>query len=431
MASTSAFSGLVSGLDTKTMISQLMQLEAIPQTQLRTKLTTTNSQLGVVQAINAKAASMTTSAEALAKGTLYTTPKVTSSSTAATAVVTGAPAAGSVSFTVTQLAAAHSVATSGVPTADFTITKGGKDYPIAVGTGGAAGVAAAINASGAGISAAAVTDKTGATRLVLTSTAPGAASSFTIAGGGITTSVLTPATNAEVSLGTGFTVASATNTFDTLVAGASITVSATATTPVTVTTVRDAGAVTKAVSGLVASMNTVLGDISFHGKAPVGGQASTSAGGLLAGNSTLRDLGNRILDTVSGRLGAETVSLAGLEVTREGTVKFDEAKLTALLASDPAKAQSVLTAFGETVRDVGSRASSSTNGSLTLMIESNQSRARDLTNRIDGWDARLDLREATLSKKWLAMETALQRLQSQSGALTSSLNSMFDPNKSE
>ena len=63
MASASV-SGLVSGLDTATIISQLMQVEAAPQTLLKTKLSSEQTTIANLQSLNAKFAALTTRAEA-------------------------------------------------------------------------------------------------------------------------------------------------------------------------------------------------------------------------------------------------------------------------------------------------------------------------------------------------------------------------------
>ena len=55
MANTS-IGGLISGLDTATIISQLMQLEAQPQTRLKTKVTVEQSAVTALQALNTKLA---------------------------------------------------------------------------------------------------------------------------------------------------------------------------------------------------------------------------------------------------------------------------------------------------------------------------------------------------------------------------------------
>ena len=62
MSGTTSISGLVSGLDTTSIISQLMQLEAAPQTLLKNKQATESSTVSALQTLNTKIASLATAA---------------------------------------------------------------------------------------------------------------------------------------------------------------------------------------------------------------------------------------------------------------------------------------------------------------------------------------------------------------------------------
>ena len=106
MASASV-SGLVSGLDTATIISQLMQVEAQPQTMLKTRLSTEQSTVSTLQALNARFATLASKAHDLTTTASWSPLTATSSSTqvSATAATTAVP--GGLSFTVNSTAAAH------------------------------------------------------------------------------------------------------------------------------------------------------------------------------------------------------------------------------------------------------------------------------------------------------------------------------------
>src|SRR4051795_8255856 len=97
---TSSIGGLVSGLDTATIISQLMQVEAQTQTNLKNRVTTEQSTVKSLQDLNAKLAALTTSAATLAKPAGWNPLTVTSSSAnvSVTAGTTAQP--GSFSFKV-------------------------------------------------------------------------------------------------------------------------------------------------------------------------------------------------------------------------------------------------------------------------------------------------------------------------------------------
>src|SRR3954453_2752647 len=100
--------GLVSGLDTTTIISQLLQLQAAPQDRLKSTLSSTQAEVTAFQAVNTKVASLQTAAEKLAKAATWGSVAATSSSTAVTATASSGALAGSLTFAVKALAAAKS-----------------------------------------------------------------------------------------------------------------------------------------------------------------------------------------------------------------------------------------------------------------------------------------------------------------------------------
>src|SRR4051812_37079014 len=195
MAGVSMGTGLTSGIDYSTMISQLMQIEGQPQTLLKNQLSDTQDDAAAYRDINSSFAAIATAAAALTKPETWTTARATSSSTTVGATSTTGAAGGSLSFTVEKLAASHSLVTGanwlttdlafglGSP---LTVTKSdGTTVDITPtdtdgnGTVSLAEAVTAINAGNAGISATTVNTGSGY-RLQLTSKSTGAASSFTL-----------------------------------------------------------------------------------------------------------------------------------------------------------------------------------------------------------------------------------------------------------
>ena len=86
--------GLVSGLDTTSLITSLLQIEAQPQTQLKTRLTATQNTAAAYRSINTKFDALRTAAEALTSAGLAaarsatSSADVTSSATSAAAATT-------------------------------------------------------------------------------------------------------------------------------------------------------------------------------------------------------------------------------------------------------------------------------------------------------------------------------------------------------
>jgi flagellar hook-associated protein 2 len=232
--------GLISGLDTTSLIAQLVQAEGAPQAQLKTKLTTTQAAATAYRSINTRFDAIRTAAEAVLKPETWAAKKASSSTTGVTVTAGSTAAAGSLAFEVKDLAATHSVVSGGNWTS--TSDSYGMTAPIAVrdengvevgtitvgGAGTLTDAVSAINASSYGLSATTVKDSSGKYRLQVTSTATGAESVFALgAAGTFTTS--NQGKDARVTVGTpGLTtydVVSATNSFSTLMDGVTVTVS--------------------------------------------------------------------------------------------------------------------------------------------------------------------------------------------------------------
>lgn len=435
MASTSAISGLVSGLDTKTIISQLMSLAKAPQDDLKTSLAKTNTQITAAQSINSKAASMTTLAKELATAKTYTTASASSTDSSVSATASATAANGSITFTVKQLAAAHVVLSDAIPTGSGApapaISVGSANYSADT----TAQLADTINNDANATVTATVVNDGSSQRLQLTAKGTGSANAFSVTGTGFTDSngdevstVVKQGQNAQIAIGDpaagngAVTISSASNTFTNLMTGVDVTVSAKDKTA-TVSTSVNQSAITSKVNNLVSAMNNVLSDVAFHTKAlATGTTASSTNGGLLRGNSTMRDLAGQVLSSVSsGTPGGDNATLAGLSVTRQGQVTFDSAAFDKLYKSDPTRAADVLAKFAAAVQTAGSQASDPTSGSVTGFITGSQTTVKTLTDNIAGWDDRLASKQKRLEAQYGALEVALQKLSGQSDSLTAAL----------
>src|SRR3990170_3859266 len=102
-----AVDGLISGLNTTDLINSLMQLEALPQTQLKKKVSGSQAMISALQGLNTKIASLATLATDTAKPAALDLFKATSSSTTATTAVRAGASAGQMNVVVTTLAQAQ------------------------------------------------------------------------------------------------------------------------------------------------------------------------------------------------------------------------------------------------------------------------------------------------------------------------------------
>jgi flagellar hook-associated protein 2 len=132
----SSIDGLVSGLDTTSLINQLMAAERAPQDRLKAQVTRAQNVIKAYQALNTRLAAVRDAGAALADATGWNVMKGSSSTPTVATVTTGASAlSGSLSFTVNRLATAASMVSTGtVPSLSSTITSGS----LLVSAGGAA-----------------------------------------------------------------------------------------------------------------------------------------------------------------------------------------------------------------------------------------------------------------------------------------------------
>ena len=440
-----AVDGLVSGLDTTSLINSLMQLEAIPQQTLKTKVSATQSFISALQGLNTKVASLATLTKEAAKPTsLDVHAATTSDANIATATASAGTGPSSISMVVRNLAQAQvavSAAMASWPEDPPVLTVVGSDgtqTQITASSTSLDDIVTAINGSSAGVKATKVGDGAGGYRLQFTSSKTGVAGSFDIyAGNAVDESknlftqpgaaVITAAQDAEVELWSGSaaqqTYTSSTNTFTQLLSNVSITVAKASTDPVTITVARDTAAATKLAESLVGALNTVFAEISVKSVVTTSTNDGVTKvnGGPLTGESLTRVINQQLLDAATMPVDGRSPSEMGITITKTGTIEFDAEKFTAALAEDPERVQAALSELAARVETVATRASDKHEGQLSLRIASEESSTRRLNTQILEWDDRLATRRATLERTYAALEVQLNNLNAQSGYLTSQL----------
>lgn len=443
-----SISGLASGLDTETIINQLMQLEAAPQTQLKNNLSSERSSLTFLQNINAKVASLTIRAGDLAKASAWASLTATSSSDKVSVAATDGATTGTFSFTVVQTATAHQLsfgtkaALTDVVTGGSTVVRldmlDGTTRNIDTVDGTLSGLVKAINDADAGIRASTIKTADGNYRLQVESTTTGAASDFTLTNldgagllGGtdpINGGVMVQGQDAAVTIGINSDrVTSSTDTFTALMPGVDVTLASDVVTgtAATVTIGRDSTPVATLVNSLVDAINSALSDIA----AASDYNTTTKKSGPLAGENSLQSLRNRLLDSIYPGDGTSLASL-GLEVDRSGKITFDKTKFSAAYGADPTgvaakfAASDTTQGFAARVQSIATAASDSTTGTLTSVLTGRNSTIGRLQDSIDAWDLRLELRRTTLTRQYTALEVALSNMQAQSSWLAGQIASL-------
>jgi flagellar hook-associated protein 2 len=431
----------------------MLDIERMPQQLLQNQQTALQKAITAYQSLNTKFSALATAAKTITGDILAPTTSwnaVTATSSDSTRVAVSAQAgatASSLTFTVNQLATTASTFSTGTTAATtdvvtnqstLNLTKNGVTTTLSVGTGTLAEIVTAVNGANAGVTASAVQVSPGAYKLQLTSTATGVGD-----GAGITLTrtngnnafntssfgsmTVVAGKDAQVyvgAAGSGYTVSRSSNTISDLIPGATLTLlKADPTTPTTVTLAGDPNAAADAVSKLVDSVNAIFGQIKLDSAY----NSTTKVGGAFTSDPLTRQLQQNLASAATNSVGGNALGspgLAGVSITRDGTLTFDKTKFLAAYAKDPASVQAVL-GVGTTANPgvagrlaaVAKAATDITTGSVTLAISNRNNRVSDLGKQISAWDTRLALKEKTLRAQFTAMESALGTMKSQSNWL--------------
>lgn len=438
-----SISGLSSGIDSATIIDQLMQLEAIPQDRLKAQQNTEKAVLTALRTLNTDTSLLLGNAEKLAKAETWQSMKATSSNSLVTVTSTSSALPTKLSITVVRPAVAHQqtfassvgldapVLTS--PDGTFALTIGGKTHDL-TSDGTLGGVVKAINAAAAGVTATPVRTAEGTYRLQITADKVGAASTFDLTN--LDTTKLGPVTvrtgvGAQIDVG-GILAESSTNVFADLVPGVTVTladgvVAGAEPTKATISLSQDSSTVKSSVSALVDQVNKLLTTIDTQ----TAGKTTTTAAGPLAGDATARSLRTALLNTVFGT-GTTSMSSLGIQTDRYGKLVFDGAAFDKAYAADPAGVAAKFTTGATTSGDgwaarvaaVAKAASAPRTGAIATAIDGRNTTIERLTKSISDWDDRLELRRASLERTYTALETALNGLQSQGNWLAGQIASL-------
>lgn len=446
--------GMISGLKTSDLINQLMQVETMPQTMLKSKVATTQAFLSALQGLNTRVASLADVAKNVAKPESWQAATAVSSVGSVKVTTSAGAQPSSLSFTVDRLATAQTSVSGTVPDlasffggtvpSHMTIASGsGADQKAVVvdlaGVTDLAELAGKLNAAGTGVTASVVKISATDSRLQITGKGTGEKSSFDIYAGKHTKDelvagvgaplvnridALVGAVDAKITVWGEQQITSASNTFSDVLTGVSFTVSQKTTEPATITVSRDDAALTKLAKDLVGAMGVVLSEITSR----TSPKTTTSedgrtiiTGGVLSADSATRGIQQSVTTAMSYPVGGISPSAVGITVTKEGTFTLDEAKFAEALAKDPAMVEKVVSGIAARVAETATGISDSADGSLTSKIKNQESFSKGLSEQVSDWDRRLANRRSGLERTYASLEVTLSGLQSQSSWLAGQL----------
>jgi flagellar hook-associated protein 2 len=457
--------GLASGLDTNTIVSQLMSIERNPQVLLHQRQLVEQARQAALKDVQSRVQNLQSAIAGLGDASAWADVQSVESSDETKLVGTriGGAAPGAYTLTVSQLArAAQATQQTGASaaSADGTLT-------FALGSGSAV----SVNIT-AGDSLDTIASRINGTtdipvyatvvngsKLVISGKQTGATNAITV-GGSLAAdfgfSETMAAQDAKYTLNGGAEQSSASNTITNAIVGVSVTLKAPTTSPASIVVgapAPDTDAIQKKIQDLVDQYNSTVDFI--HGKLTEKKVVNPTtdddrAKGVLNGDSQLDGLLNSLRaavgDLVQGRPNdMQALSQVGLSTGKttgggaldqdaiEGKLTLDTTKLADALSTRLSDVKALFSnATGTYATEglaqrlhgvvdpwvVGSGTSSAI---FDSRISSEQSMIDELVKQQSDMDVRLNDREAALRQKFTAMETALSQIQSQGNWLLGQL----------
>ena len=475
--------GLVSGMDTETIISQLMDIEKKPVTKIQNKQSDYQVQLSAYSSLQSSLSSVKSAAQNLASKDNVTSFFASSGNTGLLSASTGSGAiAGNYSVTVNALASVQKL-NSGAFSQSEVVGEGtihlamgaGASVDIAVSAAATiSDVAMSINAAGAGISANVIFDGT-SYFLTLTGNKTGASNaiSLTVTEAGTTepsdplnqdmtglsrlvydsagTKNLTQiqaANDADISVDGIAHIKRSTNTIDDAISGVTLNLKAAdVNSTVTVSVDQDNSLLTTRMNAFISAYNNLsdtLNNLQSY-------DPKTQKTGALFGDSTVRRIQSQLRNLITGSVpglpeGSNRLSDMGIKITNTDAL------------STASKLELNATAFNAKIKDdfdaVSKFFSSATTGSegfssrmvtsvqtildtntgtLTVRTKGIQKSIDTLGKRVDTMNARIAANETRMRAQFSSLEVLLGQFKNQADSLTQQLaqleNNWYSNNK--
>jgi flagellar hook-associated protein 2 len=460
--------GVGSGLDVKSIVSQLMAVEQKPLTLLDTQEANFQAKLTSLGAVKGAFSSLQTAAQALSAASVVSYKATASDSTVFTATADATASIGSYSVEVSHLAQAQKLVTSAAngktsttaaigsgaattltfafgtisgtfnsvsksydPGASFdpNTNKTGASVTIDSGNNTLTGIRDAINASGAGVTASIINDG-GATpyRLALTPDDTGAANSIklSVTGDATLVSLLAndpaatqnmtqtmAAQDASLSID-GIAISSATNAVSGAIPGVTLNLAKESTAATKLSVQRDTSALSSALDGLVKAYNSTNTAIA----------TATAKGAVMQGDwgvLRLQQQARAILSGAQSTGGAFTMlSHLGITFQRDGTLVASSTKVNAALSSNPTDAAAFASALGTALNSAATSLLGST-GVIANQTNGINSSIKDIGNRRTVLQARITNIQNRYQTQFTALDVMISNMNKTSAYLTEQL----------
>lgn len=453
------FSGLGSGIDTDSIVRQLMSVERRPLFNMSRKLSGLESVKGIWQSINTKMNALKNALSDINTNSVSLKMKATSSKEELfTATAESTAVNGTYDVTVKRLAVAHIQAYDlGTPVdGSIDITVDGKTMSIAtLSTDTLETLRDKINegvktkkeadSTFVGVHASIIGGK-----LVLQSEKTGTQYAVTVGqkdSAGNPAAILTEDTTAEtvaqdaqVNIN-GILITDASNTIKNAISGITLNLhKADELQTAKLTVENDTKAATDAVNKFVNAYNDLIKFID----AQTDVDQKDSTQGTLKGDFIARQIMISLREKLTGQIDSSSslthLSELGLSTNREGVLSLDTAKFSEALKKSPTDVQEFFFSTDSSKSGVGDLLKNyveSYTDSGTGIIDSREkvieAQIKDTKSQIESFENRLELREKSLRNQFLAMEKALSMLNNQctwlAGQIAGLTESLGDNNK--
>ncbi len=437
--------GLASGIDTNSIIDQLVTIESRPLTILKAKQSALKSQVSLLGDVASKLSALRDAAKALKSDGALSVVATTGQTGFSVAAGAGAQA-GRYGIQVTALASEAKARSVGFAGDDAAVQAGtlnlnvmGTSYDVTINDGDSvADVAAAINASAAPVSATLISDGT-QTYLSISNDETGfpvggvAGDALLItenynggAGQSLGLAMTSTAANAHFTVD-GLPIERQSNEVSDVIQGVSFSLKALTAAPENVVLTSNVDGTAEKLQTFITAYNDVASLVQKQLAVTDGSNRQST----LAGDGTVRGLQQslqRLVTTAVDGLGSvRTLADIGVKTGRDGSLSLDKNVLKTAVAREPAALNGLFsqaaTGMGDVASQMVDRFTNSTDGTLVL-------RQRGLNGAVDRLDddqlraqARIDAFRDRIVKQFTAMEKVVGSLNSISNFLSQNLSS--------
>ncbi len=456
--------GLGSGIDINTLVSQLVSAEGQPAyNAIKRQQDAANGRLSGLGTLKSALSDFQSAVSKLKDGSVFTAHKATSSDETLLKVTTGTGAvAGSYSIEVSQLAKAQKSITSaefanssalvGSGKLSFSSGSGTSFTVIADASTTLTGLRDAINrASGNNFVSASIVNVDNAagtgtiSKLVLTSKNTGTASSFTVAdasdpaltddGTGLSRFFTTRLTNQTIASDAkvkidGQTATRSSNLMTDVLPGVTLDLQKAAVgTSVNVNVNLDTDAIKKTISDFVTAYNKLNNTTKDLGK--YGGNSDGTGNGALIGDATLRYVKTQVRQSATNIVSSasssyNSLAMIGIKVDKDGVMSLDSSKLGKALTDNLQSVSDVFSSTDGVATRLSSRLSQylQSGGPLDSQQTSLKKQLSSLDDKKSDVQARLDNLQKVLQKQFTAMDVAVGQFNSTGSYLNNWINSL-------